>query len=291
MLCRSCRKKSDKRQQAFYDRDPEASKKAHDTYVAKEKHKKSGAYIKSGVYGGLDGIITTFAVVAGVAGAGLNVSVILVLGISNLIADGISMGIGDYLSSKADIDYRKQERKRELWECENYLEGEKAEMVELYIKRGMTPEDATQVIDILARNKQHFVDVMMVEELGLLPVDPDDNPMKEGLVTFVSFVIFGIIPILSYIIGAFITGVQNIAAGFDTPFIVAVVLTAATLFTLGAITSKFTTQEWWQSGLFVLLNGGVAAGAAYGIGALFQMIINAASTEVTFPATVRSPLF
>ena len=77
------------------------------------------------MYGGLDGIITTFAVVAGVAGASLSSGVVLILGFANLIADGLSMAIGDYLSTKAENEYNKAERAREKWEVENYPEGEK----------------------------------------------------------------------------------------------------------------------------------------------------------------------
>jgi VIT1/CCC1 family predicted Fe2+/Mn2+ transporter len=75
------------------------------------------------VYGGVDGIITTFAVVAGTMGADLSMGIVILMGVSNLIADGISMGVGDYLSSKAELDYAINERLREEWETENYLEG------------------------------------------------------------------------------------------------------------------------------------------------------------------------
>jgi VIT1/CCC1 family predicted Fe2+/Mn2+ transporter len=288
---RACitRGKKDKRIVAFSDNNPEASRAAHDeiameanaSRLAKEKHKKSGAYIKSMVYGGLDGIITTFAVVAGVAGANLASSTILILGAANLVADGLSMGVGDFLSSKAENDFKILERRRELWECENYLDGEKAEMVDLYISRGMTREDAELVIDVLAKNKQHFVDIMMVEELGIMPYDPSDNPAKDGAITFAAFAIFGLIPLLAYIIVAIVGGDVNAAVGFDLPFILAIILTAITLFALGAITSRFTVQAWWKSGLFTLINGAVAAGAAYAIGYAIDLAVNSGNTSVT----------
>jgi len=108
---------------AYARGDAEASKRAHDakkgdTTHHKEGHSDSGEYIKSIVYGGLDGIITTFATVTSVAGADFSAAVIVVLGISHLFADGLSMGMGDYLSSEAEIDYTASERKREAWEME-----------------------------------------------------------------------------------------------------------------------------------------------------------------------------
>ena len=101
MLTRSL----DKAKEAYKNRDIEASKKAHmqETKYADEQHTQTqGKYIKSVIYGGLDGIITTFAVVAGVAGAALSPAVVLILGFANLIADGLSMAIGDFLSTKAE---------------------------------------------------------------------------------------------------------------------------------------------------------------------------------------------
>ena len=108
---------------AYKKKDVKAMIKAHsykNVRKADEHHHSSGKYLKSLVYGGLDGIITTFAVVAGVAGAALSSGVLLILGLANLIADGISMAIGDYLSSKAEKDFYSTEKERESWEAKNY---------------------------------------------------------------------------------------------------------------------------------------------------------------------------
>ena len=217
----------------------------------------AGKYVKSLVFGGLDGIITTFAVVAASVGGSLSSDVILLMGFANLIADGLSMGFGDYLSSQAEVDYTKAEHRREKWELENYPEGEKREMVELYMKRGMTEEDAVSVIDVMAKYKNFFLDVMMVEELGLMPPDEDDSPWKNGLVTFASFVFFGFIPLLSYVLSS-ATGASD-----TVNFVVACILTGVTMFLLGAAKAKFTNQSMLRSALLMLLNGGMAAVAAY----------------------------
>jgi VIT1/CCC1 family predicted Fe2+/Mn2+ transporter len=209
------------------------------------------------VFGGLDGIITTFAVVAASVGGSLSTDVILLMGFANLIADGLSMGFGDYLSSQAEFEYTRAEHKREKWELDNYPEGEKREMVELYMKRGMSKEDAESVIEVMSKYKNFFLDVMMVEELGLMPPDDDDSPAKNGLVTFVSFVLFGFIPLLPYVLG----GATKASDGAN--FAAACVLTAATMLALGAAKAKFTNQSMLKSALLMLLNGGMAAVAAY----------------------------
>ena len=190
-------------------------------------------------------------------GGSLSTDVILLMGFANLIADGLSMGFGDYLSSQAEFEYTRAEHKREKWELDNYPEGEKQEMVELYVARGMTQADAESVIEVMSKYKNFFLDVMMVEELGLMPPDNDDSPMKNGLVTFAAFVLFGFVPLLSYVLAG-ATGASDAAN-----FVAACALTGLTMLALGAAKAKFTNQSMLKSALLMLLNGSMAAVAAY----------------------------
>lgn len=102
------------------------------------------------MFGGLDGIITTFSTIASVAGGALPVEVVITLGFANLIADGISMGVGDGLSSKAEYDFIMSERKREVWEFDNHPEGEIEEMVEILREKGFEEGDAREIIETMA---------------------------------------------------------------------------------------------------------------------------------------------
>lgn len=248
----------DKAREAFKKRDIKATIEAHT--AGAEQHKQEGKYIKSVVYGGLDGIITTFAVVAGVAGASLSTAIVLILGFANLIADGISMAIGDFLSTKAEQEYHKAERKREAWEVENYPEGEKKEMIELYMDKGLSKEDSNKLVSILSKNKKAWLDVMMVEELGI--IESDESPLKNAIATFLSFGIFGFVPLFAYVIVKLFPFI-----GLNT-FLTASVLTGVTLFVLGALKVKITGKNWFKSGIEMLVVGGIAAAAAYGIGYL-----------------------
>jgi len=90
----------------------------------------------------------------------------------------MSMAMGDYLSTKSEIEFQNSERKREEWEVENNPEGEKVEMQELYQQKGMSEEDAKLITNTLAKHKKAWVDVMMAEELGLL--SSDENPVKNA---------------------------------------------------------------------------------------------------------------
>ena len=247
----------EKARSAFEGKDIDASRQAHDA-GGHEPHSHEGAgYIKSLVYGGLDGTITTFAVVAGVAGASLHSNVILILGFANLIADGIAMAFGDYLSTRAEQQYHATERAREEWEMEHYPEGEKKELVELYEAKGMETEDAVTLVEILAKHPEVMVDTMMVVELGIL--EDDSSPIGNAIATFSAFAVFGFVPLVVFVVIHF-TGIEINA------FLWACMLTGATLFLLGALKSKFVSRAWWKSGLEILILGGVAALAAYGIG-------------------------
>jgi VIT1/CCC1 family predicted Fe2+/Mn2+ transporter len=169
------------------------------------------------------------------------------------------MAIGDYLSTRSEQEYHRAERQREQWEVEHYPEGEMREMVELYTAKGMSEEDAQTIVGIFTRHKQAWVDVMMVEELGIF--GSDESPVKNALVTFFSFGAFGFVPLLAFVMAHFISLKIN-------TFLLASLLTAITLFVLGALKVGITGRNWARSGLEMLLVGGIAALAAYAIGDL-----------------------
>lgn len=143
--------------QAFEGADAEASRLAHDrksqtngSSSSEEGHQTEGGFLKPVIFGGLDGILTSFAIVAGSAGGNLSPEVVLILGFSNIFADALSMGVGEFLSSKANNEWILSERRREEWELENYPEGEIKEMREIYEEKGMSPEDAKIVGKVAA---------------------------------------------------------------------------------------------------------------------------------------------
>lgn len=263
-------KRLDEAREAFAKRDKAASAAVHTSdqiaqavREAPEKHGGAGSqYIGDLVYGGLDGIITTFAVVSGVAGANLGTSIILILGLANLLADGFSMATGAYLSTKSEQEYYNKERERELWEVEHFPEGERAELYEIYHQQGYTEEEAHQLVEIISRKKERWVDAMMIDELGL--IRDEGNPLMNGLATLIAFLIVGAVPLLIYLIGLIVP------ISPDTAFRIALVLSGLSLFGLGTAKVLVTHQNPFRSGLEMLLIGGLAAGVAYGVGALLQ---------------------
>ncbi|HPF98995.1 MAG TPA: VIT1/CCC1 transporter family protein [Kiritimatiellia bacterium] len=257
----SLMKRLDEARGAFARRDVEASKRAHNAGVvvqAAETHRKGHQYIGDVVYGGLDGIVTTFAVVSGVAGADLSVGIVLIMGMANLLGDGFSMATGAYLSARSEQEYYDRERSREEWEVAHYPDGEKQEMTQLYKTQGYSAEEAERLVEIQSRDPKRFVDVMMVHELGMLP--DDRPPLSSAIATFISFIVFGSVPLLVYFVGFAAPAIRSIA------FPVAAVLTAVALFGLGSAKHLVTSRSGIRSGLETLVVGSLAAIVAYAVG-------------------------
>lgn len=252
---------------AYDKKDFNAIRQAH-SHAAFDKEQQAeshGDYIGDMVYGALDGIVTTFAVVAGSAGAGLGVGVIIVLGFANLIADGLSMAVGNYLSMKSEKDYYKKERKREEWEVDNYPEGEIAEIRMIYRKKGFTGKNLEKLVELITSKKTVWVDTMMVDELGMFPASK--NPVKAGAYTFVSFAIAGFIPLLIFVIALFIP----IEAGLSFP--IALALTFITIFVVGSMRSLVIQKHWLSAGLEMLVIGGLTAIVSFGIGSVLGVLV------------------
>lgn len=226
-------------------------------------HRKSGGqYIKDIVLGANDGIITTFAVVSGVTGADLSSAVVLILGVANLLADAISMAIGNYLGSKSEEEYLRSQRKLEEWEVQHLPEEEIEEIRDIYRNKGFEGSELDRVVEVITSNQKLWVDVMLREELRLADAE-EISPIKSGLSTFVSFVLAGVLPLLPYLFSV-------LAA---QAFQASMLMTGLALFGVGAARTFITRQSWWRSGLGMLGVGALAAAVAYGVGYFLKSLI------------------
>ncbi len=254
---------------AYARRDLEAARKAHEPGRIVESLEEpeihnvfGGRYIGDMVYGASDGLVTTFAVVSGVAGAALSPGIVLILGFANLFGDGLSMAVGNYLGSKSELDYQRRERARETWEIEHIPEGEKEEVRRIYAAKGFSGQLLDQVVEVITADKDRWVETMMLEELHILP--EQGSPFKSGLMTFVSFVIAGFVPLLAYVLSYWTPFFARHAFGS------AILFTALTIFAVGSLRTYVTGKRWWVSGLEMLFVAGTAALVAYGIGYLLK---------------------
>ena len=212
--------------------------------------------LKDAVYGAIDGAVTTFAIVAGVAGAGLSPFVIVALGMANVLADGFSMAAANYSGTKAELDNMRRLRVVEERHIQKYPEGERLEVREILSKKGLTGavlDDATAAI---TQNRENWIALMMEGEYGLAGVDP--RPERAAATTFLAFLAAGIVPLLPFLLG------------LPNAFAVSIVMTMVTFFAIGALKSIWALTPWWRSAGETLLIGGAAAAIAYSVGTLFH---------------------
>lgn len=116
--------------------------------------------------GATDGIVTTFAVVAGATGAYLSPGIVLIMGFANLLADGFSMAVGNYLAARSQQEYWVEEREREAWEVEQLPAAEQEEIRRLYRRKGFEGEVLESIVKTITGDKQRWLDEMMREELN-----------------------------------------------------------------------------------------------------------------------------
>ncbi|MDU8911818.1 VIT1/CCC1 transporter family protein [Aestuariicoccus sp. MJ-SS9] len=213
-------------------------------------------YLRDIVYGAIDGSVTTFAIVAGVAGAGLSPIIIVALGLANVMADGFSMAAGNYSGTKAELDDIRRLRRIEEAHIARHPDGERRELREILKAKGLSGQPLEDAVDQIAQNREAWIAMMIEGEYGLASVDP--HPTRAALATFGAFLVAGMIPLLPFLFG------------LPQAFTVSTWMTMASFFAIGTYKSRWSLSPWWRSGLETLFIGGIAAGLAYFVGTLFH---------------------
>lgn len=222
-------------------------------------------YLGEFVYGGIDGSVTTFAVVAGSVGASLESSVIIILGFANLLADGFAMSIGSYLSTKTEQDNFEKHQRLEYWEVDHLPEQEREEIRDIYRAKGFDGELLEQVVTVITADRDRWVDVMMKEELGMM--ETSKSPLAMGAVTYLSFLIVGIIPLSLY--------VYDYLFGFSGDLFWSTCLLTSFAFLLIGFFKTYVTQTSKIKGMLeTLILGAIAAAVAYYVGGWLEQLIS-----------------
>lgn len=225
--------------------------------------KFADAYLSEFVYGGIDGIVTTFAVVAAAAGAGFDSGVILIMGFANLIADGISMGVSAYLSEKSAVDQYYKQRRAVVRLLEDEIARAKKIVQKNLRKYGFKGKDLDAATETIAESKA-ATDFIMKEEHAL--AEEPQKAISIGLVTFVSFMSVGLFPLVAYLADyLFATQMENL-------FFISSTLAAAAFAGVGYLKSRVAHAPAVESVVETLLLGVIAAGAAYGVGAWLETV-------------------
>ncbi|MDA0366607.1 MAG: VIT1/CCC1 transporter family protein [Chloroflexi bacterium] len=227
----------------------------------------SQSYLRDAVYGAIDGTVTTFAVVAGARGADLSSGVVLVLGLANLLADGFSMGVSNYLGSRAERQQRRRVRREEEREIELVPDGEREEIRQIYAAKGFTGADLERVVEVITSDRERWVETMLREEHGLPP--DGRSAARAAAWTFIAFVAVGTLPLLSFLI-ELVVPLPGDAFAWSVGF------AAAAFVATGVAKGIAVRVGLVAAGLETLLLGGGAATLAYVIGHLLRGLVDAA---------------
>ncbi len=226
------------------------------------------SYLRDFVYGAIDGTVTTFAVVSGVAGAGLSTTIVIILGLANLVGDGFSMAAGNFLSTRAEEELRRKAERMEEEHIQTIPEGEREEIRQIFAAKGFSGKELENAVKVITSNREQWIKTMVQEEHGMPLSGP--SPWKAALATFCAFMFVGMLPLISFCFQLIYPHTQ-----FD-PFKISAVLTCCAFFAVGALKAKFVGERWFISGIETLFVGGSAAFLAYMVGVLLKGIVNSA---------------
>jgi vacuolar iron transporter family protein len=216
-------------------------------------------YLRDWVYGGIDGAVTTFAIVAGAVGADLQVRVVLILGVANLLADGFSMAAANFSGTRTENEDYDRLRRMEERHIRLYPDGEREEIRQIYRNKGFRGGRLDALVDLITSRTENWIDTMLVEEHGLALVRR--SAWIAAASTFTAFVLCGCVPLLPFVFG------------LPSAALLATVTTALVFFGIGSFKSMWSTYSWWRSGTETLIIGMAAALLAYLVGRVLETIL------------------
>ena len=220
-----------------------------------ERHPKAGPFLRELVFGANDGLVSNVSLVAGVAGATADPKTVLLAGIAGMVAGALSMGLGAYVSTKSEREFRESEERRERWEVEHMPGEERAEIWRIFREKGITGATLDSVVEQITRDKEQWVQTMMQDELGFPEAPP--RPVLSGVIMAISFLAAAGFPVVPF---TFMTGNAALAAAAGS--------TVIALFGVGAWRAFLSGGKLWRKGLEMVVLASVAVLAANLIGRL-----------------------
>jgi VIT1/CCC1 family predicted Fe2+/Mn2+ transporter len=217
------------------------------------------SYIRDCVYGGIDGTVTTFAVVAGVVGADLSTKALLILGAANLFADGFSMAAANFSGTKAESEEYEVVRRMEERHVEFAPDGEREEVRQIFRAKGFEGEALESAVNVITEKRERWIETMMTEEHGLPPISR--SPGRAALTTFLAFLACGSIPLVPFVLALPATVEAS------------TLMTGLTFFSIGSMRSRWSPAPWWRAGLETFVIGMSAAAMAYAVGLILSRLI------------------
>lgn len=222
-------------------------------------HLQGGELIRQITFGMNDGVVSIFALLAGLAGAGQEPKVIVVTLLAATIAGALSMAAGEFISSKSEADYFNHEVEQESLEIDLCPDIEKEELRRIYKSKGFEGKLLEDIVTHISKDKKMWIREMVIDELGVTETEHESDIKSAGII-FIAFILGACFPTLPYVI--FI----NLNIGSSLMFKLATLVTVIGLFLAGALKKFVTGVNWLKSGLEMLAVGFFAFSISYIIG-------------------------
>ena len=220
------------------------------------------SYLPAAILGGIDGCVTTIAVVASVAGASLPGIIAFVLGLASMVADGFSMAVSNYQAVKSEGDARERLRQRESRHIDQVPDGERDEIRAIFEAKGFEGEALETIVTTITQDRDRWIDVMIQEEYGLSLHGP--SPAIAGLATFAVFLLVGMVPLVPFLLPMFNGG---------NYFIASAAMAGLALFGIGYVKGVVLDMPRWRAGLETFLMGGGASAIAFLFGYFLEPML------------------
>jgi vacuolar iron transporter family protein len=221
-------------------------------------HRSGGSWISDAIYGANDGLAAVFGIVAGVSGATGGSSFVLTAGLAGAISSALSMGVGAWLAARSQTEIAVANFEQERRELREHPAEEKEELSLFYQLKGLSRQDADELVEKLSRNPEAMLKTLAAEEFGSM--EPGGNPWTSAAAGFVSTALGAMIPVLPFF---FVSGTAGV--------VWAAVVSIIAHFGVGAAKSLFTLRSWWSSGLEMTAAGALVGSATYALGLVFKV--------------------
>jgi vacuolar iron transporter family protein len=222
-----------------------------------ERHVAAGANLRDVMLGLNDGLVASFAVTSGIAGAFAESRVVLMAGLAEMLGGAVSMGLAAFISARSQIEFYESEVDRERYEIRRFPEHEKDEIRGIYRQKGFSGPLLDQIVAHITGDPDRWAEVMMREELGFTE-ENFESPLKSSMVVGASYLIGAAVPVAPYL---FIAPAEGV--------VISAIVTVLVLFAVGAAKTIITSRSWWRSGVESMLTGIAAGAVTYGAGCLF----------------------
>jgi VIT1/CCC1 family predicted Fe2+/Mn2+ transporter len=220
-------------------------------------HAAGGPWVRDVMLGLNDGLVASFAVTSGVAGAFTHGNAAVMAGLSEMLGGAVAMGLAAFISARSQVEFYQSEIEREREEIKRWPDRERDEIRTIYREKGFGGQLLEQIVAHITADPERWSNVMMREELGFSE-GSFDSPLRSAFAVGLSYLCGAFVPVWAYIFFEPSDGIT-----------VSAISTIVVLFAVGALKTVITSRSWWRSGLESMLTGIAAAGVTYAAGRFF----------------------